>query len=69
MVHRQLFDKLTNLLGTSRAVFKMREVKQLTIAEPSFGAQNVVHHVAVGNRAAAARVVAGHAAQSGLRAG
>jgi hypothetical protein len=45
------------------------EVNQGAIRRPGLGAQHVVHHVAVGDRAAAAGVVAGHSAQRRLRAG
>ena len=45
------------------------EAQQAAVGEPRRDAQHVVHHVAVGDAAAAARVVARHAAQRGLRAG
>ncbi len=45
------------------------ELHQFAIGQPGTRAQHVVHHVAVGDGARAAGVVARHAAQRGLRAG
>ncbi len=57
-------------LGRPAAELRQRaEVQQFPAGQPGARTGHVVHHVAVGDRAAAARVVAGHAAQRGLRAG
>ncbi|MCG3189048.1 MAG: hypothetical protein LKCHEGNO_01291 [Burkholderiaceae bacterium] len=44
-------------------------VQRRAVGQPQVHAQHVVHHVAVRDRARAARVVARHAAERGLRAG
>ncbi len=43
------------------------EARQRAVGQPGVDAGHVVHHVAVGDAAAASAVVAGHAAQRGLR--
>jgi len=45
------------------------EVDTVAVGQPGARADHVVHHVAVGNRARAAGIVAGHAAERGLCAG
>ena len=68
VVH-QVTHKIARQTGAAGAVFIAAPIDQGAIGEPGLGAGHVVHHVAIGNRAAAAGVVAGHAAQGGLRAG
>ena len=66
---RQMFDKVANVFRASAACSVGSELQQVAVAQPCIGSQHVVHHVAVGNRATAARVVACHAAQGRLCAG
>ena len=54
-------------LAAAAGVVTQRQ--QRAVGSPRLCATHVVHHVAVGNAAAAAGVVAGHAAQRGLCAG
>ncbi len=66
---RQPVHELRNARRAARGLGDGAEVQQLAIGHPGAGAAHVVHHVAVGNGARAAGVVARHAAQRGLGAG
>ena len=66
---RQIAHKVANLARAALGFFIGAKFEQTAIGQPSLSPQHVVHHVAVSDRAAAARVVARHAAQRGLRAG
>ena len=65
----QAMDELGNLALGSPQTRDRTEVHQPAIGQPGLNTCDVVHHVAVGDAAAAAGVVAGHAAQRGLGAG
>ena len=65
----ELLHKFAYRFGATGALIEAPEGQQTAIAQPRIGTEHVVHHVAVGNRATAARVVACHATQGGLRTG
>ena len=66
---RQCFDVVAQSARWSACIFIAPQIQQFAVRTPHTGPQHVVHHVAVGNAATAAGVVARHAAQRCLRAG
>ena len=65
----QVAHKVANLAHAALGLFIGAKFQKTAVGQPSLSPQHVVHHVAVSNRAAAARVVARHTAQGGLGAG
>ena len=65
----QTLHKVGDAAGGFGKLRHRSEAVQAAIGQPGRCAAHVVHHIAVGNGAAAAGVVARHAAQGGLRAG
>src|ERR671934_1970131 len=55
--------------GRTARLVERAEAPALTLDGAGFDREHVVHHVAVGDRARTARVVARHAAERGLGAG
>ena len=64
----ELFHELLILPGP-RAVVHRPEAPAMALRRDGVDGEHVVHHVPVGDRARAAGIVAGHAAERGLRAG
>ena len=69
VLQRQAAHEGRDAGGAAAQLRDRPEVEQLAARQPRARAEHVVHHVAVGDRARAAGVVARHAAQRGLRAG
>ena len=65
----ELLHALTELTLCPLALVEAAQRQQRAIGQPGLCPQHVVHHVAVGDAAAATRVVAGHAPQGGLSTG
>ena len=65
----QVAHKVADAFSAAMALGHGTPIEQFAIAEPGLGPQNVVHHVAVGDGAAAAGVVARHATQCRLATG